>query len=125
MLVRQLGAWQPTGPMHSMQVDVCASESRADIQELNLLAEHADVAQLSVVARVTVLKHVSALEREAAVFVSGRFDIGERNRVVEELHVLRQTLAAGSPHGDFMDTGAVEPQPEKSAQNACAEDFKP
>lgn len=92
-----------------MQGDVRAGQSRADAQELNFLAKHDDPAWLSIIASVTVLKNVSAFEYEVSVFVSYRFDICEGDGIVEELHLIHMTLAAGALHRDLADTGTVEP----------------
>jgi len=92
-----------------MQGDVHAGQSRADIQELNFLAKHDDAAWLSIIASVTVLKSVGAFEYEASIFVSCRFDICEGDSIVEELHLIHMTLAAGARHRDLVDTGTVEP----------------
>jgi hypothetical protein len=81
-------------PMYSMQGDVRAGQSRADIEELNFLAKHDDAAWLSIIASVTVLKSVGALEYEASVFVSCRFDIFEGDSIVEELHLIH-TIGCG------------------------------
>jgi hypothetical protein len=104
---------------------VGGSQMWPDAQALDFLTKHDDAAQLPVVARVTVLKRVGAFECEAAVVVPGGSDVGKRNRIVKKLHLLCLTLAAGSPHGYFMDTGALKPQPEKTAQDGRADDFKP
>jgi hypothetical protein len=64
-------------------------------------------------------------EYEASVFVSFRFDIREGDSIVEELHLIRTTLVAGALYRDLVDTGTVEPQPEKTSQNNYANDFKP
>jgi hypothetical protein len=95
--------------MYSMQGDVRVGQSRADIQELNLLAEHDDAAWLSIIASVTVLKSVGASEYEVPVFVSCRFDIYEGDSIVEELHRVQMTLATGARYSDLVDTGTVEP----------------
>jgi hypothetical protein len=95
--------------MYSMQVDVRAGQSRADAQELNFQAKHDDASWLSIIAGVTVLKSVGALEYEASVFVSCRFDIREGDSIVEELHLNHMTLVAGALHRDLVDTGTVEP----------------
>lgn len=92
-----------------MQGDVRTDQARADTQELNFLAKHDDAAWLSIVASVTVLKSVGAFEYEASVFVSCWFDRCEGDSVVEELHLIHMTLAAGALHRDLVDTGTVEP----------------
>ena len=92
-----------------MQGNVHTVQSRAEIQELNFLAKHDDTAWLSIIASVTVLKSVGALEYQASVVVSRRFDICEGDSIVEELHLIHMTLAAGALHRDLVDTGTVEP----------------
>ena len=95
--------------MHSMQGDVRARQSRAEIQELNHLAKHGDVAQLSIVACVTVLKRVGALQCEASALVACQPYFCEGNSIVEELHLIHLTLAARARHSDLPDTGTFEP----------------
>ena len=92
-----------------MQDDLRASQSRAEIQVLNYLAKHDDAAWLSIIASVAVLKSVGALECEASVFVSCRFDTCEGDCIVEKLHFIHMTLPAGVLYGDLADTGAFEP----------------
>ena len=95
--------------MYSIPGDFRAGQSRANTQELNFPAKHDDAAWLSIIAGVTVLKSVGAFEYEASVSVSCRFDIREDDSIVEELHLIHMTLAAGALHRDLVDTGTVEP----------------
>ncbi|MEX1165786.1 MAG: hypothetical protein WEK74_02750, partial [Hydrogenophaga sp.] len=115
----------PHQPAYSMQGDVRASQWRSEIQALNHPAKHDDVTGLSIIAGITVLKNVGALEREAPVFVACRLDTGEGNRIVKELHLIHLTLAAGALNGELANTGAFEPQPENAAQTDGDDDFKP
>lgn len=108
-----------------MQGDVRPGRSWADIQELNHPAQHGDAAWLPIIARVTVLKGVGAFECEPSVFISCRFDACEGDGRVEELHFVHMALAARTIHGDLVNTGAFEPQPEKTTQKGDADDFKP
>lgn len=96
-------------PMYSMQGDVRASQLWAEIQELNDPAKHDDVAWLSIVSSVAVLKSVGTSECYVAVFVSCQSDSGEGDSVVEELNLMDMTLAASTRHRDLSDAGAFEP----------------
>lgn len=98
MLVVNTSLWAPA-----------MKHQTSDGQELNHLAKHDDAARLSVIASVAVLKSVGALECEVPVFIACRFDSGEGNRRVEELHLFQIALAAGALYGDLMDSGTVEP----------------
>ena len=92
-----------------MQGDFRAIQSRAEIHLLNYLAKHDHAAWLSIIARVTVFKSVGAFECEAPVFVSCRFDTCEGDCIVEKLHFIHMTSAAGVLHRDLADTGTFEP----------------
>jgi hypothetical protein len=108
-----------------MEGDVSTSQWRAEKQELNHLAEHDDAAWLSIIASAAVFKSVSAFECEASVLVSCQLDVFEEDSTVEKLHLIQIALAAGPLHGDLVDSGTFEPQPEKTSQNGYADDFKP
>jgi hypothetical protein len=112
-------------PLLSMQCDLCIHDWRIEIQALHRLAQHGDAPELSVVASGAELKRVGALECEAPVWVARQFHLGEGSRVVQELHPIRVTLAAGALHSNLADARAFKPEPEKAAQSGDDGDVKP
>lgn len=72
----------------------CLDYAQTDIHALHFLAEHDNAAWLPVVARVTVLEGVGALEYEASICVPLGPDACNGNRIVEELHAIAMAFPA-------------------------------
>ena len=83
---------------------------RFELHVLQVGAEHHDGAVAAVVARIGEFEGIGAPQAQAAVVVAREAQLGEGDRVVEELQVIALARGASGLHRALARAQAVQPE---------------
>lgn len=88
----------------------------ADVEQLDLMAEHGHAARTTVIAGIAVFEGENPLPAEDAVIIANQFQGTAGNRFIEKLQAFLGTRLACRRDADFTRPQAVQPEPQSGAQ---------